>query len=230
MKYQIIGKQFSFFAFLTFLFYLNSCRDLGPESNLVNIYTSPKINVYRIERVALLPMAQDDTTDSGTFYSTNHFFNSLKQNYPEMKFVIPAIEVSDEYDTLIPNFVESIEKLKRLDLTRFFETPVGSSVDEENPDAILIGRIDNKIPKSGFVLRSYAFANVISCEFRYYLISLVDGRVLWKAEVLGEEGYYVSQRRELFPPIDLALSNGIDKIIPNLPFTKNSEQNNQQEK
>ncbi|MHB8930011.1 MAG: hypothetical protein ACYC5R_05370 [Melioribacteraceae bacterium] len=228
MKFQKPFNYLSLFALLPSLLYLNGCRDLVPESKLLDLYTSPKIKEYNIRKVALLPMAQDDTTDSGTYYSTNHFFNELQKNYSDIKFVVPDLNESNGYDTLIPNFIESIEKLKRLDLKSFFNTDIGASVDEENPDAIIIGKIDRTIPKSGFIRRYYA--NVVSCEFRYYLISLVDGRVLWKADVLGEEGYYLSQIIDLFPPLDLALSNGIDKIITNLPFNKSSEQSETLEK
>lgn len=224
MKFQRPFNHLSLFVFLITLLFLNSCRDLGPESKILDLYTSPKINEYTIHRVALLPMAQDDTTDSGTFYSTNHFFNELQKNYSDMKFVIPELDESNGYDTLIPNFIESIEKLKRLDLKSFFNTDIGTSVDEENPDAILIGKVDNITPKAGYIFRYYAFASVVSCEFRYYLISLVDGRVLWKADVVGEEGFLAYQPGGVYPPLDYAISNGIDKIITNLPFKKSGEQ------
>jgi hypothetical protein len=163
-------------------------------------------------------MTEDDSSDTGTFYSTNHFYNELKKNFPQVKFVIPTPNQEEDYDTLVSLFIDSVEKHKRLDLKSFFNTDIGDSVDKENPDAILIGRIDKRTPKAGFVRHYYA--NVISCEFRYYLISLLDGRVLWKADVLGEEGYYVSEEFVKYPPLDFAISNGIDKIIAILPFTK----------
>ena len=217
MKFLRPFNWLSFFALLPFLLFLNSCKNVTPTNQILSLYISPKISAYMIQKVALLPMAQDDTTDSGTFYSTNHFFNELQKNYSDIKFVVPDLNESNGYDTLIPNFIESIEKLKRLDLKSFFNTDIGASVDEENPDAILIGKIDRTIPKSGFIRRYYA--NVVSCEFRYYLISLVDGRVLWKADVLGEAGYYIFQQEvDLYPPIDNAISNGIDKIVTSLPF------------
>jgi hypothetical protein len=111
MRFQRPFNHLYLFALLTFLPYLNGCSDIKPVSEILNLYTSPKINTYKIQRVALLPMAQDDTTDSGTFYSTNHFLNALQRNYPDMKFIVPLLDESDEYDTLIPSFVESIEDL-----------------------------------------------------------------------------------------------------------------------
>ncbi|MHB9041565.1 MAG: hypothetical protein ACYC4T_12995, partial [Melioribacteraceae bacterium] len=113
MKFQKPFNYLSLFALLPSLLYLNGCRDLVPESKLLDLYTSPKIKEYNIRKVALLPMAQDDTTDSGTYYSTNHFFNELQKNYSDIKFVVPDLNESNGYDTLIPNFIESIEKLKR---------------------------------------------------------------------------------------------------------------------
>ncbi|MCX6170914.1 MAG: hypothetical protein NTX65_16385 [Ignavibacteriales bacterium] len=216
MRLERIQNQFSFFTILPFLLFLNTCENIVPINKILTIYTSPKINAYTIHKVVLLPMAQDDTTNSGTFYSTNHFFNMLAENYANIEFVLPSIGDSVQCDTLIPNFIESIEKLKRLDLKNFFNSEIGSAVYEENPDAILIGRIDKSTSKTGFAMGNYA--NVISCEFRYYLISLGDGRVLWKAEALGEEGYYIFQSGDIYPPLDNAISNGIDKIINRLPF------------
>jgi hypothetical protein len=220
MRFQRTFNHFSLFTILPSLLFLNNCENIAPKNKILNLYTSPKINAYVIHRVALLPMAQDDTTDSGTFYSTNHFLNKLKENYKSVEFVIPSIDDSVEYDTLIPSFIKSVEKLRRLDLKSFFNSDIGPSVDEENSDAILIGGIDKSRSKTGFAMGN--FANVISCEFRYYLISLVDGRVLWKAEVLGEEGYFIFQSGDIYPPLDYAISNGIDKIITSLPFNENN--------
>ncbi len=205
-----------FFAMLPFLLSFNSCRNIPPMNQILNLYMSPKIGEYMIQKVALLPMAQDDTTDSGTFYSTNHFFNELRRNYPNMEFVVPPIDVANEYDTLILSFINDVEKLKKLDLKLFFDSQVGYSVGEENLDAILIGRIDTCETKTGLVSGGFAF--VTSCEFRYYLISLVDGRVLWKANILGEGDYPVVKHGLSYPPLDYAISNGIDKIITSLPF------------
>jgi hypothetical protein len=227
MRFLRTIDRLSFSTILLFLV-LSGCLDVAPDSEIVNLYKSPKYDRYVVHSVALLPMAQDDTTDSGTLYATNHFLNSLKENYPEMKFVIPAFEERDDYDSLIVNTIESIEEVKRLNTKNFFNSYLGAAIDEENPDAVIIGKIDRTIPKSGFIRRYYA--KVVSCEFRYYLISMVDGRVLWKADVLGEEGYYVSQILDLYPPLDLALSNGIDKIISELPFTKITKPVEPQEK
>ena len=49
-------------------------------------------------------------------------------------------------------------------------------------------------------------------------MSLKDGRILWKAGVNGEEiwetkNFYIKE----IPPVDAAISNGIDRMIEVLP-------------
>ena len=83
--------------------------------------------------------------------------------------------------------------------------------------------INKIINKKGFSSGRGIFkpvdATLTSCQFTYYLISLKDGRVLWKANILGEEGYYLLDREEIFAPLDYAISNGIDKVIDKIPLT-----------
>ncbi|NJD21620.1 MAG: hypothetical protein FIA82_02970 [Melioribacter sp.] len=199
-------------------------RVIVPRNVILSIYRSPKIDQYKINSVALLPMAPDDTTDRGTFFATNHFLNSLKQKFPYVKFEVPLVDSIMTIDSsAVGKIINSIEKLRKLDLKYFFETDLGYAVEENEADAMLIGTINKIINKKGFSSGRGIFkpvdATLTSCQFTYYLISLKDGRVLWKANILGEEGYYLLGQEEKFAPLDYAISNGIDKVIDKIPLT-----------
>ncbi len=200
-------------------------RVIIPRNVVLSMYQSPKIDQYKINSIALLPMAPDDTTDRGTFFATNHFLNSLKQKFPNTKFEVPLVDSIIAFDSLaIVKIIDSIEKLRRLDLKYFFNTDIGNVVEENTADAMLIGTINKIVNKRGFSSGRGIFkpvdATLTSCQFTYYLISLKDGRVLWKAKILGEEGYYLLDKEEIFAPLDYAISNGIDKVIDRIPLTK----------
>ena len=187
-----------------------------PKNEILHLYKSPKIDSYHFQKVALLPMVQDDTTHNGTFYSTNHFLNVLERKFPNKTFFIPSPGESGIADSLIPSLIESIEKLKKLDLKDIYNSELAYSIEEENPDAILIGTFSKFTLGKGYSMRFRA--TITSCEITYYLISLKDGRVLWKAHALGEEGYYLLQNDEIYPPLDYSISNGIDKMVEVIPF------------
>ena len=221
--------KIKYIYFLISLFFLlTSCdellnRAIIPKSEILSIYISPKIDQYKINSVALLPMAPDDTTDSGTFFATNHFFNSLKKKFPNTKFAVPLVDSVLAYDSLaIATIIDSVEKLRRLDLKYFFGSDIGYTLKENDADAVLIGMINEIIYKKGYksgkVIYQTIYATLTSCQFTYYLISLKDGRVLWKANIIGEEGYYLSGNDEKFVPLDYSISNGIDKIIDIIPL------------
>ena len=200
-------------------------RVIIPRNVVLSMYQSPKIDQYKINSIALLPMAPDDTTDRGTFFATNHFLNSLKQKFPNTKFEVPLVDSIIAFDSLaVVKIIDSIEKLRRLDLKYFFDTDIGNAVEENTADAMLIGTINKIVNKRGFSSGRGIFkpvdATLTSCQFTYYLISLKDGRVLWKAKILGEEGYYLLDKEEIFAPLDYAISNGIDKVIDRIPLTK----------
>lgn len=208
------------------LFYFSSCDGLfdnkiWPRNKIIALYTSPQINSYKIRSVALLPMMPDDTTDVGTFYSTNHFINSLEEEYPNIKIYIPDIDSAIAIDSLaITNVIYSIEEKKKLDLKIFSNSSLAYDVMKDSTDAMIIGMIDSCITKQGsMILDSYINkTRIISCCFTYYLISLEDGRVLWRAKVQGEAGYIYYGSQELYPPLDYALSEGINLLIKKIPL------------
>lgn len=229
MNYRKITGLLLLLSTLSFIIFFSACNELldrivWPKNQVLSVYESPKLNLYKIRSVTLLPIVPDDTTDNGTFFATNHFLNSLKQKFPNTKFVVPPIDSILTSDSLaISIIIDSIEKLKRLDLKYFFDSDIGYSVDEDSTDAMIIGRINKVIKKKGYTPSRIHYgiqpATLISCQFTYYLISLEDGRVLWKAHVLGEEGYSLNSSDIIYPPLDYAVSNGIDKIIDIIPIT-----------
>jgi hypothetical protein len=164
----------------------------------------------------------DDTTDTGAFYATNHFINSLEKRFPKIKFVIANIDTAIASDSMAITWnIESIEKIKKLDLRKFCRSELGYDVQKDSADAMIIGKIDSCAWRAGLTITGFRVykSRILSCYFTYYLISLKDGRVLWKASTLGEEGYtsYFGAE-EIYPPLDYALSNGIDLLIFEIPL------------
>ena len=211
------------FCFVLFITGCNEFLDnlLWPKNEVISLYKSPKIDSYKIRSVALLPMTPDDTTDAGTFYSTNHFINSLEEKYPNIKFTVSDIDTAITIDSLaISKTIHSIEKKKKLDLKNFYSSELGYDVIKDSADAIIIGTVDSCSVKNGFYIANYQLykTRIISCRFTYYLISLRDGRVLWKAHVLGEDGYIYYGIDELHTPLYYAVSNGINLLLDKIPL------------
>lgn len=229
MNYRKTTGLLLLLSTLSFIIFFSACNELldrivWPKNQVLSVYESPKLNLYKIRSVTLLPIVPDDTTDNGTFFATNHFLNSLKQKFPNTKFAVPLVDSIMAFDSLaISKIIDSIEKLRRLDLKYFFDTDISYTVDEESTDAMIIGRINKVIKKKGYTPSRIHYgiqpATLISCQFTYYLISLKDGRVLWKANILGEGGYSLDGPDIIYPPLDYAISNGIDKIIDIIPIT-----------
>ena len=229
MNYRKITGLLLVLSTLSFIIFFTACDQLlerigWPNNQILSVYESPKFNLYKIRSVTLLPMVPDDTTDSGTFFATNHFLNSLKQRFPNTKFVIPPVDSIIAIDSLaISKIIDSIEKLRKFNLKYFFDTDIGYTVNEDSTDAMIIGKINKVIKKKGYTPSRTHYgiqpATLISCQFTYYLISLKDGRVLWKTEVFGEEGYSLNSSEIIYPPLDYAISNGIDKVINIIPLT-----------
>ncbi|MBA4406442.1 hypothetical protein C0389_04125 [bacterium] len=182
----------------------------------MNIYRSPKITSYTIQKVAIIPMAQDDATQNGTFYPTNHFLNILEKRFPTRTFFVPIPDNSNAVDSLISDLIGSIEKLKRLDFKIINNSELAYSIIKEKPDAVLIGNFGKLTNDKRY--KGRARATLTSCEITYYLVSMKDGGVLCKANALGEEGYYLPKNIEAYPPLDYAISNAIDKIVEKILF------------
>jgi hypothetical protein len=224
------------FSILCLIVICTSCYEpTPPENKIISLYKSTKIANYQLQKVAVLQMIYDDTTDIGTFYSTNHLINKLSQQFSEIKFEIPDIKNIVDADSLIvPKIIDSIEKDRSLNLSSFYDTDLGGFLSTEHYDAMFIGTVDSCYDYTNYQKLDWAFNSVYlehiyirSCYFRYYLISLIDGKVLWKASILGSAANYFdsdifysrsSKDKNYAPPLDCAISNGIDIMTTTIPF------------
>ncbi|MCL4551130.1 MAG: hypothetical protein M1495_21480 [Bacteroidetes bacterium] len=204
----------------TLVITLYGCDDfIQPTNHIIDYYVSPQAAIYQIKTVALFPMAKDDTTDTGTFYSTNHFINRLEQSFPNVKFFIPSIDSLIRKDSpLVPHLIKSIGSNNKLNVESFDSSEVGKLLADDNPDAMIVGLINNSSNRRGVGLVRNEFLNfefraITSCDFTYYLISLKDGSTIWKFRVVGEEVYGSNHINDDFPPLDTAISNGIDFLL-----------------
>jgi len=201
--------------FIPSVFIFSSCNIemedfIYPSNEVVKLYTSPKFDLYSFKKIAVAPMMNDDTTDTGTFYATNHFINELESKFGAINFFIPSYHDSTDSDSLTIRIAESIEKDKHLDLKSFYETDLGNAIMKENADAVFIGIVTDFYSSLGYSYsksRRFYPATLTKCEFTYYLISLKDGRVLWRAVISASEGYYLLLPKVKYPPLDLAISN-----------------------
>lgn len=209
---------------------LSGCLPLEPK--IYQWYISPRINSYVIDSIDLLPLERDDTTNTGTFYSTNYFYQSLKNNYPAYKFEVLDISKALQNDSLIVDkLIYPAENDTMIDLQKLYSSEIGDSLNKIKPDAIILGRINypnvNLQPgqEPGRILKS-VFQRQIGCNFTYYMASLKDGKILWMSNVLGvadyNEGidYDLEMQLDFYPPLDQAISNGIDKIINLMPLKR----------
>ncbi len=199
------------------LFSVVQCDEVEEGCQVLEFYRSPNYSSYKIENVALLPMLNDDTTDNGTFYSTNHFYNSLEE-YNTFKLVdIDKISASDSNS--IDNLLISIRDSLKINVDSFYTTDLGKFLKHTNCDVIILGNIyeyehyNSTTMKYG---RLY-LENITRSNFNYFMISLLDGSVLWAANVDGKSRYVFEvsnpNQNNPFPPLDVAISNGIDALL-----------------
>ncbi len=205
--------------FLVFL--LCQCKFIEEGNEIKDFYIAPNFKDYKIETVALLPMAHDDTTDIGTFYSTNYFYNNLADLNSYNLVDIDKITSSDS--STISDQLISIRENFHIDLDSFYITPLGSFLKAQNCDAIIIGNVfdysnyyysDTKLGMfSTFVITTAA-------NFNYFMVSLKDGSVLWGANIDCKASYKVRFSSYLavlgYPPLDISISNGIDRLLDKL--------------
>lgn len=184
---------------------------------------------YKIDSVVLLTLKNDNTTDTGTFYSTNYFFKELKEKFPQNKFDVLDISPVFQTDSLILDKLIGSIKRNNVDLEILNSSEIGDSLDYNRPDAIILGQINNTSKDFHFWFEPNLTLKCkwsSGCNFTYYMVSLKDGKVLWMSNVLGATNYeeIVSYTWdsdwESYPPLDMAISNGIDMIIDSIPLKK----------
>lgn len=200
---------------------LNQCEDIKEGCEVKEFYISPNFSEYKIETVALLPMAYDDTTDDGTFYSTNHFYNKLLEMNRYNFVDIDKFTASDSSD--IAALLKSIKDSLKINLDSLYSTSLGKFLKSQNCDAIIIGNV--------FDYNKYYFTNtryglfyrfyfLTESNFNYFMVSLKDGKILWAANVDGKAYYEFYDNwfsvKIIYPPLDVAISNGIDALLVKL--------------
>ena len=222
MKGKSNKRIFRFFLLFFAGILLQSCIPLSKPAGVLNYYENPKISSYKVEKIALLPLLPDDTTNYGAYFSTNHLYNFLDENYPSLE--LADIDWVREFDcSFVDKQIDAINTTKRFDIEDFYISEPGYDLIEDGYDAVLIGTIDSLQNSHGIYLGIYENSFpvrgwITSCKFTYYLVSLIDGRILWKATVSGEEvckmeNYFIKE----FPPLDYAITNGIDRMVDVLP-------------
>jgi hypothetical protein len=66
------------------LFLLSSCINFEKPPRVDNIFVSKYISSYEVKSIAILPILPDDSTYTGGYFATNHLFDILYKNYPEI--------------------------------------------------------------------------------------------------------------------------------------------------
>lgn len=199
------------------LFSVVQCDEVEEGCEVAEFYLNQGYSNYKVETVALLPMAYDDTTDSGTFYSTNHFYNRLSQFNNFSLINIDKIVSSDSIT--IDNLLISIRDSLRINIHTFYTTDLGKFLKYNNCDAIFLGNVYEYFHYESVPNRNrWIYTNrETKANFNYFMISLFDGSVLWAANVNGVSKYSYElvfpPQQTLNPPLDEALSNGIDALL-----------------
>lgn len=202
------------------VFSLIQCEGTEGKREIKEFYLAPNFNSYKIETVALLPMAYDNTTSIGTFYSTNYFYNKLLESDRYNLVDIDKISSSDS-STIAAQLI-SIRDSQRIVLDSFYITPLGKFLKSQNCDAIIIG---NVVDYSNYYFTDtqiglFSTLNLVNVtNFNYFMVSLQDGSVLWAANL---EGKTINKERLRtynntdYPPIDYSISYGIDALLEKL--------------
>ena len=208
--------------FLLLSLVLTSCRYTNIRQEVFYAGITNNISDYKVQSIALLPIAPDDTTQNGTYFSTNRFYNILFESYPSI--YIAEIDSIRKYDTsIVPEVARILEKTKKFDLEKFYQTDLGHDLMTNDYDAILLGVVDSVDSAFTFYIspESESLGNgwFKSCIFKYFLVSLKDGRILWMTrckgiEITSQSDYVTSG----YPPLDAAISKGIDEMVYYLPI------------
>jgi hypothetical protein len=203
------------------IFSLNQCKVIEEGNEITNFYLAPNFKDYKIETVALLPMSNDDTTNLGTFYSTNYFYNNLLELRQYNVVDIDRISSSDS--SAITDQLISIRENLRFDLDSFYVTPLGQFLKSQNCDAIIIGNVFDYSNYYYTETKLRLFSSIVittAANFNYFMVSLNDGNVLWAANIDSKASYKERFHSYLeiieYPPLDLSISNGIDILLDKL--------------
>ena len=208
------------FVSLMLMIIVNSCGQFINPGDFTEYFKSMKIASYKADKIALLPIQPDDTTNSGAYFSTNHFYNYLVEKYTDKQFA--DIDWIREFDcSFINDQLDFIDENKIFDLPEFYKTDLGYELLNDNYDAIIITRIDSVGNQFGIFFDSNS-RNLMGwysyCQLTTYLVSLSDGKIIWKCGAIGEDFYEAPEtEKDKSPPLDFSITDAIDNIVTGLP-------------
>jgi hypothetical protein len=233
MKNRSILKSINLLFLSGIIFLLSSCIYFERPPRIDNVFVSKHISSYDVESIAILPIIPDDSSNTGAYFATNHLFDILYNNYPSID--ITDLQWIRKYDnSIIDKEIQDLKILHRFNMDEFEKSELGSNIISEEYDAVLIGGIDSTDSTMGFFLSMDGSIRAwrTSCAFEYFLISLKDGRVLWTTTCEGEAFNQMDNLfKKSYPPVDVAISNGIDKMEETFPkeIFKKSDENSGKE-
>lgn len=200
------------------LFSIIQCDGVEDGCEVKDFFISRDYSSYKIDTVALLPMAYDDTTDLGTFFSTNHFYNRLSEDYKNFHLV--DIDKKASSDSIaINNLLISIRDSSKINIDSFYNSDLGKYLKANNCDGIILGNVYNFYRYDNLLMRyGRLYVNKVThSNFNYLMNSLADGTIIWSANVDGVSKYTYElvnpPNPTPFPPLDVAIANGIDALL-----------------
>jgi hypothetical protein len=228
MKRKSFLKFINVLFLIEIIFLLSSCIYFERPPRIDNVFVSKHISSYDVESIAVLPIIPDDSSNTGAYFATNHLFDILYNNYPSID--ITDLQWVRKFDnSIVDKEIQSLKTANRFDMEEFEKSELGSNIIAEEYDAVIIGAIDSTDSTSGIFLAPDGSVRVwrTYCSFEYFLVSLKDGRILWATTCEGEVYNQMDNFfKKVYPPVDMAISNGIDKMAETFPkeiFKKTDE-------
>lgn len=219
MKGKIFTRSKYYLLLVWLMFFLTSCIYYAKVPRIKNVFVSKQISSYKIESIAVLPIIPDDSSKIGAYFSTNYLYNIIYDDYPAID--IANLDWIREFDnSIVDEEIQNLKTIKRFDLNAFENSNLGRNIISEKYDAILIGNIDSVKFSEGMVFGTDGIlrAWITSCSFRYFLISITDGKVLWAASCQSESYNYISNYfLKEYPSVEQAISIGIDEMVKIFP-------------
>ncbi len=219
---RFIGKALIGLTFLLF----TSCGIAYEFIFPVHTFKSKNITSYNIKKLALLPIIPDTKDSSGTFFSTNYFCDLLADEYPNLE-IANIDDIRKHESDFIPDMIKDLKQFRILNKRGFLETDLGISLNDWKCDAVIVGCVDSTVYQSSWVmtetLPGVSKGRKTICYFSYFLVSMKDGKVLWKSSAKGSEiflGKRVDKRGNqliIYPPVDNAITNGLELVAEEFP-------------
>lgn len=228
MKLHLLTKLTCAILILGGFTFCTSLKELFEKDG---VFLSKNISSYSIKKIALLPMLPDTQGGDGTYNSTNYFLDLLVAEYPKLEFA-DIMDLRKHDFSFIKMMLDDVHENKLINKQEFSKTDLGTLLKKWNCDAIMIGAVDSTRREKDKYRHTMFGKNIylvkVTCYFTYHLISMKDGKVIWKSAESGSAFYEPFGDSEilfelsddsiaLFSPIDEAMYNGLDKLYYKLP-------------